>query len=60
MKITISKRKAELMEQRLNNWEGYHNKLFSLIHFLFESKKITVLPENTSSFTLASSINMCY
>ena len=33
-------------------------KLFSLIHFLFGSKKITVLPEYTSFFTLASSINM--
>ena len=40
---------------------AYHvdqKKLFSLIHALFGSKKITVLPEYTSSFILASSINM--
>ena len=35
-------------------------KLFSLIHSLFGSKKITVLPEYTCFFTLASSINMFF
>ena len=54
----ISKRKAELMEQQVNNCEYDQKKLFSLIHSLFGSKKITVLPEYTSSFTLVSSINM--
>ena len=54
----ISKGKAELMEQRVNNCEGDQKKLFSLMHSLFGGKKITVLPEYTSSFTLASSINM--
>ena len=38
--------------------EGDQKKLFSLIHSLFGSKKITVLPEYTSSFTLAYSINI--
>ena len=46
------------MEQNVINCEGDQKKLFSLIHSLFGSKKITVLPEYTSSFTLASSINM--
>ena len=59
-KKTISIRKAELMEQRVINCEGDQKKLFSLIHSLFGSKKITVLPEYTSSFTLASSINMFF
>ena len=53
-------RKAELMEQSVINCEGDQKKLFSLIHSLFGSKKITVLPEYTSSFTLASSINMFF
>ena len=46
---TISKRKEELMEQRVrpNNCEGGQKKLFSLIHSLFRRKKITVLPEYT-------------
>ena len=35
-------------------------KLFSLIHSLLGSKKNTVLPEYTSSFTLASTINMFF
>ena len=46
------------MEQCVINCEGDQKKLFSLIHSLFGSRKITVLPEYTSSFTLASSINM--
>ena len=48
------------MEQNVINCEGDQKKLFSLIHSLFGSKKITVLPEYTSSFTLASSINMFF
>ena len=48
------------MEQRVINCEGDQKKLFSLIHSLFGSKKITVLPEYTRSFTLASSINMFF
>ena len=48
------------MEQRVINCEGDQKKLFSLIHSLFWSKKITVLPEYTSSFTLACSINMFF
>ena len=35
-------------------------KWFSLIHSLLGSKKNTVLPEYTSSFTLASTINMFF
>ena len=35
-------------------------KMFSLIHSLLGSKKNTVLPEYTSSFTLASTINMFF
>ena len=35
-------------------------KLFSLIHSLLGSKKNTVLPEYTSSFILASTINMFF
>ena len=58
VKNAISIRKAELMEQNVINCEGDQKKLFSLIHSLFGSKKITVLPEYTSSFTLASSTNM--
>ena len=58
VKKAISIRNAELMEQSVINYEGDQKKMFSLIHFLFGSKKITVLPEYTNSFTLASSINM--
>ena len=58
VKKAIPIRKAELMEQSVINSEGDQKKLFSLIHSLFGSKKMTVLPEYTSSFTLASSINM--
>ena len=58
VKKAISIRNAELMEQRVINCDGDQKKLFSLIHSLFGSKKITVLPEYTSSFTLASSTNM--
>ena len=58
VKTAISIRKAELMEQSVINCGGDQKKLFSLIHYLFVSKKITVLPEYNSSFTLASSINM--
>ena len=60
VKKAISKRKAELMEKRVINCEGDQKKLFSLIHSLFGSKKITVMPEYTSSFTLVSSINMFF
>ena len=58
VKKAISIRTAELMEQNVINCEGDQKKLFSFIHSLFGSKKITTLPEYTSSFTLASSINM--
>ena len=44
------------MEQRFNNCEGDQKKL--IFSHTFRNKKITVLPEYTSSFTLASSINM--
>ena len=54
VKKAISKRKAELMEQRVTNCKCDQKKLFSLIHSLFGSKKIIVLPEYTSSVTLAS------
>ena len=57
VKKSISKRKAEIIEQRVSTCEVDQNKLFSLIHSQFGSKKITVLPEYTS-FTLASSIEM--
>ena len=58
MKEALSKRKSELMEQRVIDCEGDQKKLFSLIHSLPGNKKNTVLPEYTSSFTLASTINM--
>ena len=58
VKKAISIRKAELMEQSVINCDGDQKKLVSLIHSLFGSKKITVLPEYISSFTLASSSNM--
>ena len=35
----------------VNNCEGDQKKLFSIIHSLSGSKKITVLPEYTTSFT---------
>ena len=60
VKKAISIRKAELMEHRIINCEGDQKQQFSLIHSLFGSKKITVLPEYTSSFTLAFSINMFF
>ena len=60
VKNAISKRKSELMEQRVIDCEGDQKKLFSLIHSLLGSKKNTVLPEYTSSFTLASTINMFF
>ena len=60
VKKAISIRKAERMEQRVINCEGDQKKLFSLIHPLLGSKKFTVLPEYTSSFTLASSITMFF
>ena len=44
VKKIISKRKAELMEQRVINCEGEQKKLFSLIHSICGSKNITVLP----------------
>ena len=58
VKKAISIRKAELLEQSVINCEGDQKKLLSLIHSRFGSKKITVLPEYTSSFIWASSINM--
>ena len=60
VKMAISKRKSELMEQRVIDCEGDQKKMFSLIHSLLGSKKNTVLPEYISSFTLASTINMFY
>ena len=60
MKEAISKRKSELMEQRVIDCEGDQKKLFSLIHSLLGSKNNTVLPEYTNSFTLASTINMSF
>ena len=60
VKEAISKRKSELMEQRVIDCEGDQKKLYSLIHSLLGSKKNTVLPEYTSSFTLASTINMFF
>ena len=60
VKEAISKIKSELMEQRVIDCEGDQKKLFSLIHSLLGSKRNTVLPEYTSSFTLASTINMFF
>ena len=48
------------MEQRVIDCESGQKKSFSLIHSLLGSKKNTVLPEYTSSFTLASTINMFF
>ena len=56
-KNIILKRKSERMEQRVTNYcECDMEKLFSLINSLFGIKIITMLPEYTSSFTLASTI----
>ena len=44
VKKAISIRKSKLMEQIVINCEGDQKKLFSLIHSLFGSKRITVLP----------------
>ena len=52
VKNAISKRKSELIVKVTRK-----KILFSLIHSLLGSKKNTVLPEYTSSFTLASTIN---
>ena len=60
VKEAISKRKSELMEQRVIDGEGDQKKMFYFIHSLFGSKKNTVLPEYTSSFTLATPINMFF
>ena len=60
VKKAISKIKSELMEQMVIDCEGDQKKLFSLIHSLLGSKKNTVLPEYTSCFTLASTINMFF
>ena len=60
VKKAISKRKSELMDQRVIDCEGDQKKLFSLIYSLLGSKKNTVLPEYTSSFTLAFTINMFF
>ena len=38
------------MEQRVNNCEGDHKNMFSLIYSLLRSKTITVLSEYTSPF----------
>ena len=46
VKKAISKRKSELMEQRVIDCEGDQKKLFSLIHSLLGIKS-TVLPEYT-------------
>ena len=56
VKEAISKRKSELMEQRVIDCEGDQKKMFYLIHSLLGSKKNAVLPEYTNSFTLASTI----
>ena len=47
-----------IFHHRVIDCEGDQKKLFSLIHSLLGSKKNTVLPEYTSSFTLASTIHM--
>ena len=47
-------------QQLVAGSEGDQKKLFSLIHSLLGSKKNTLLPEYTSPFTLASTINMFY
>ena len=60
MEEAISKRKTELRVQRVIDCESDQKKMFSLIHSLLGSKKNTVLPEYTSSFTLASTINMFF
>ena len=57
VKKFISKRKSELMKQRVIDCEGDQKKMFSLIHsLLLGSKKVTVVPEYSCSFNLASTI----
>ena len=58
VKKDISKRKSELMEQRVIDCEG--DKKISSYTFSTWYLKNTVLPEYTSSFTLASTINMFF
>ena len=58
--LTISQMKVELMEQRVNNCKGDQKKLFLSHKFSILEFKLSVLPECTSSFTLASPINMFY
>ena len=60
MKEAISKRKSELMEHRVIDCEGDQKKMLSFIYSLLGSQKNTVLPEYTSSFTLASTINIFF
>ena len=60
VKRAISKRKSELMEQRIIDCESDQKKLFSLIHSLPVRKKHTLFPEYTSSFTLATTKNMFF
>ena len=60
VKEAISKRKSELMEQRVIDCKGDQKKMFSLMHSLLGSKNNTVLSEYTRSFTLASTINMFF
>ena len=57
VKRAISKRKSELMEQRVLIVKVTRN-YFYPIHYLLGRKKNTVLPEYSSSFTFASTINM--
>ena len=47
------------MEQRVIDCKGDQKK-FSFMHSLLGSKKNTVLPEYTNSFTLASTIKMFF
>ena len=58
VKKDISKSKSELMDQ--GSLIVKMTKMVSLIHSLLGIKKSTVLPEYTSSFTLASTINMFF
>ena len=59
VKKAISKRKSELMEQRVLIVKVTRH-FFSLIHSLLGSKKNTMLPEYSISFTFASTINMFF
>ena len=58
VKETISKRKTEQIEHRVNNCEGVHKKLFSIIHSLFGWTNITVLPEYKSFFHLNKQVDL--